>query len=124
MQSLEPLFHATPRPWTFHEDLGEVQAEGNILVAIVDGPHNRGIDWTPNEDERRDNGRILGAAHDLHEALLAQERVSTHGQTCSVCTDIEVNEADISCQQFMAMWEWAEGLRNKALGKVLLGRES
>lgn len=121
-QGMEPLFHATPGPFTYHPDLGEIQATNNILIAIVDGPHNRGIDWTPNDDERRDNGQILAAAHEMHEALLAQERVSAHGQTCSVCTDIETDEDDISCPQFSAMWEWAEGLRTKALNKVIGGR--
>lgn len=118
-KSLEPLFHATPGRWDFNEDFGEIQAPDGTLVAIVGGEHGRGIDWTPNDDERRDNGLLISAAKELHEACLAQERVSAHGQTCSICTVIAAGEGDISCPQLSAMWEWAEGLRTKALNRVL-----
>lgn len=114
--------HPTPGLWSYDADFGEIQSDDGILVAIVAGPHTRGIDWAPNDDERRDNGYLLGAARELHEALLAQERVSEHGQTCPVCTDPNIAEADVQCQQFTAMWEYAEALRTKALNKALIGR--
>jgi hypothetical protein len=119
VESVEPIVVATPKPWRYNEDFGEIQGPNSLLVAIVDGPHNHEIDWAPDEEERRDNARLIAAAHDMHDALVAAERVADHGRHCPICTDIETNEADISCAQFDAMWKWAESLREKALRRVV-----
>lgn len=125
----------TPGPWAVEIDTH--QAGSDWYAAAIgtgspwDGTHRtlarvRQAEHSYDEAETaraEADARLIAAAPTMYEALLAQERVSEHGQTCEVCTDIETNEADVSCAQFTAMWDHAEALRDSALSIAMIGRD-
>ncbi len=63
----------TPGRWIHDEEFGEIRGDEAILIAIVDGSHSKGIDWTPFDEERDANARLIAAAPDLLAALYAAQ---------------------------------------------------